>query len=52
VFMHMLTRADQEAYLARVVEHLAPGGRCWSVSVAPSAPRWRRTARLSSTFAG
>jgi len=27
VFMHMLTRADQQAYLARVVEHLAPGGR-------------------------
>ena len=27
VFMHMLTRADQEAYLARVVEHLAPHGR-------------------------
>lgn len=27
VFMHMLTRTDQEAYLARVVEHLAPNGR-------------------------
>lgn len=26
VFMHMLTRADQEAYLATVVEHLAPNG--------------------------
>ena len=27
VFMHMLTNADQDAFLARVREHLAPGGR-------------------------
>jgi SAM-dependent methyltransferase len=27
VFMHMLTRADQEAFLDRVSAHLAPGGR-------------------------
>ena len=27
VFMHMLTNADQLAFLARVREHLAPGGR-------------------------
>ena len=27
VFMHMLERTDQRAYLARVREHLAPGGR-------------------------
>lgn len=27
VFMHMLTRSDQQAFLARVREHLAPGGR-------------------------
>jgi SAM-dependent methyltransferase len=27
VFMHMLTRTDQQAFLARVREHLAPGGR-------------------------
>jgi len=27
VFMHMLTNADQQALLARVREHLAPGGR-------------------------
>jgi len=27
VFMHMLSNADQDAFLARVREHLAPGGR-------------------------
>ncbi len=27
VFMHMLTNADQQAFLAGVHEHLAPGGR-------------------------
>lgn len=27
VFMHMLTRSDQQAFLARVRAHLAPGGR-------------------------
>ncbi len=27
VFMHMLTNADQVAFLARVREHLSPGGR-------------------------
>jgi SAM-dependent methyltransferase len=27
VFMHMLARTEQEAFLARAREHLAPGGR-------------------------